>query len=322
MAGPVEQPSKNHHYVTQAYLRRFANGEGKVWDTWLTKDGILREKPRATKSAGSADFLYSTRPQARWEKPTLDDAVERKFFQPLDDEAARAITKLIEGPSDLDEEQAVQWARFVNSLLERTPEVLERRLGQLQEVAQETVSGMLERAQSDESRRRFEESLSAIHMDGLLGNMNLNLMAQEIDDPAVLRHLAGLCPYIMTLDVGFLLPTSDNPVLVNMGKPGPIQFYSMSLSPRTFLIALPGPKQELDRDFALQALLAHCCFLPSQSKHMYSQEPLRDGVPVKFRRAAAVGLTPVPWRNTKKRSPRTNLAPSPRATPQNDKGVG
>lgn len=85
----MSQLSKNHHFVPQFYLRKFANADGLVWDTWRSEDGELHQKARSPRSLASEEHLFgSVRLPLKGFEAEREDSVETTFLGPIDDAAA------------------------------------------------------------------------------------------------------------------------------------------------------------------------------------------------------------------------------------------
>lgn len=118
--GPPPNPPHRHHYIPSFYLSRWAVGrDGRLCQYSKPYDRLVpnRRHPEAT---GFSDKLY----ELRGLQPDLANAVETKFFMPLDNAAADAIS-LMESDGNRarwDSRRRSGWAVFLHSLLVRAPE--------------------------------------------------------------------------------------------------------------------------------------------------------------------------------------------------------
>jgi hypothetical protein len=101
------------HYVPQFYLRRWAKDGFLSSATWVKQKGELHWKRPSTASVGY--------------KPDLYEHIEKKFFMPLDTQAA-SFTKLFnkfDGKNsreqNLTEEESELWAKYILAQHIRTP---------------------------------------------------------------------------------------------------------------------------------------------------------------------------------------------------------
>lgn len=109
-----------HHYVPQFLLKRWQDDTGKVHVFTIKKDKLVCSK-RAPKWTGFENDLYAIVANAFG---LARDALERKIFSPLDNNAATALQKL-ERHATLTEDDHVAWAFFMSSLRIRQPDVLD-----------------------------------------------------------------------------------------------------------------------------------------------------------------------------------------------------
>jgi hypothetical protein len=85
-------------------------------------------------------------------------------------------------------------------------------------------------------------------------------------------------------------------VIVNAGQGKAIHFYTLSLTPTDLLFAWPPGSVEVDDELVKSLVLAHCVVRFSQSAHIYSRDPLENGVPVQMRFMAENVLPKLSWR--------------------------
>lgn len=117
---------EDHHFLPKFYLSRWIDpGINELWEYARPRDKVvvLRRSPKGT---GKQRHLYSIIGEV---EPELREQVELRLMSPLDDKAARALSEMIdtrERPQS--KELRDGWARFVMSLLHRSP----RRLAYLE----------------------------------------------------------------------------------------------------------------------------------------------------------------------------------------------
>lgn len=118
----MSEPTR-HHYVPIFYLKRWAGADGRLceYSCPYRQTKAKRKHPAAT---GYVDGLYTV-PDL---PPEQAQYVEKQFMQKIDDWAARAVAVMLRGDSkssDIDARMKIGWARFLYSLIIRTPERLQ-----------------------------------------------------------------------------------------------------------------------------------------------------------------------------------------------------
>ena len=290
-----QQLSKNHHYVPQFYLKKFAGDGGKVWDTWVSEDGCLQEKARSPKSIASEEHLYGSIRTPLKGFDEREDSVEAQFLSPIDNAASIALEKILATPADLQREERRDWARFVRSLLERHPEIMARRQAELESVRSSVLSDMFAKATDPEGEARLKDALDGIDFEEMKKQLGLNLLVREVSGQDDLDHLADFSLRTIPGDWGFPLHTSDSPVLINFGQGGFPDIYTVSLTPSVLLFARRPDVDPLDEEAAKLVLLKHSATTIERARHIYSRGPLADDPPLKFRTMAAKALRRLPW---------------------------
>lgn len=113
-----------HHYIPVFYLNQWAGDDGRLCEISRPHQKV-KAKRKYPSGTGYVDGLYTI--------PGLpaEDAqyVEKRFMQLNDDWAAKALQVfLVHDPSqkDLTAKEKVGWARFIYSLMLRTPEQIQR----------------------------------------------------------------------------------------------------------------------------------------------------------------------------------------------------
>lgn len=108
-----------HHYVPQFLLRRWCDEAGKLRSFKVLADRVLCTA-QAPKHTGYENALYAVVANALG---INEDHLERKFFSPLDSNAAVVLGK-IERHESISPNERIAWAFFLNSLRMRQPDVL------------------------------------------------------------------------------------------------------------------------------------------------------------------------------------------------------
>jgi hypothetical protein len=136
MAKPTKSP-RNHHYVPQLLLRRFAAADGTLWIYDLQKSKIYPGQP---KSAGFVRDLYSRMgPDGNPDRAHIENLLAERIDQPGDNAIRRLLAKedlFTIGPPWND------FLIFVAAQLLRTPAFFDRMSSMMQPAMQETLKRM------------------------------------------------------------------------------------------------------------------------------------------------------------------------------------
>lgn len=168
MPAGKENESWRNHYTPQFYLQRWTSGDdGKLWQTQrLPVVRTIESKRVLPKSTSFKAHLYRTESAGPSFPADQPDVIEKKFFGPLDNEAALALAKLVDhGVDSLNAEERRVWATFINSLLERHPTVLDERDEIARACAEQVRRDAFTRfATNDASRSRLERAFTFIDL--------------------------------------------------------------------------------------------------------------------------------------------------------------
>lgn len=209
---------RKHHYLPQFYLERWARGGEVVrYIRPQGKDGPIECKSKAPKGIAYERDLYRL--------PDIADAaesqqVELRFFQAIDDRAATALQRL-DNEAALDRDDRAALARFMVSLLHRSPS----RLGAIRrELA----------AQREDAPFR---DLEGAAFERALKSMSIRLLEMLVgsDDGATL--LTQLIPHRIVIEgAGRTLLTSDRPVTVSAQLVAPDAFMVLPYGPDRMIV--------------------------------------------------------------------------------------
>jgi Protein of unknown function (DUF4238) len=126
----VSEPTR-HHYIPKFYLKQWMGSDGRLceYSRPYKETKPSRKHPSGT---GYVDGLY-TIPGL---PPEQSQFVEKSFMKAVDDWAARALAIMLRQNArshDLDARSKAAWARFLYSLIVRTPESIIRMQQKLDE---------------------------------------------------------------------------------------------------------------------------------------------------------------------------------------------
>jgi hypothetical protein len=111
---------QKHHYIPIFYLKQWTGADRRLCEYSRPYD-IIKARRCFPSQTGFQYVLYtlSTYPD------TVADIVERKLLQATDDWASRALRLLLDNNiGALDANLRSGWARFIISLMRRTPEAV------------------------------------------------------------------------------------------------------------------------------------------------------------------------------------------------------
>lgn len=108
-----------HHYVPQFFLKRWADAVGKV-HVFQLRNGAIFSRARRPEYTGFEYDLYGLVANALG---VGQDHLEKRFFGPIDSNAAIVLDKL-ERHEVLSEDEHIAWTFFLSSLRMRQPDVL------------------------------------------------------------------------------------------------------------------------------------------------------------------------------------------------------
>jgi hypothetical protein len=273
--------SHRHHYVPQFYLREWRDEDRK--GVWLYKRNTANQitlRRRSPKSIGYVEDLYSLKPETKWPVLNYDaDAIEKNFFSLIDDAAASVHQKLISsGVNSLSSQDRLDWALFLNSLIERNP----KRISEVEQgySGEEIKQQLIERWGKSEV---FEN----IDISAIQHNAIRSALAYYIADGTFVSYIANMrWATIQTTieDEHFL--TGDTPLLVNGGMAGnPIHLLSIALSPQKLMI-LHTDSEEFDEDFLRRLSFLHNIgIVDITQKYLISSRELKDAACTKYLKA-------------------------------------
>jgi hypothetical protein len=115
--GTMSDP-RRHHFNPESKLRQWAGADGLVCE--IKKDhGKVVAQRKSPKATGFQRDLY----RIDGVSDGLAQHVEKNFMSPLDNDAARAIQKILSGDdAPWTDDERTPWTTFILSLLFRPPE--------------------------------------------------------------------------------------------------------------------------------------------------------------------------------------------------------
>lgn len=207
-----------HHYIPVFYLKAWTGADGRLceFSRPFKEVKALRKSPSAT---GFVRGLYNIPGLA----PDKTGALETNFLSLADDWAARAHRILLTSDRKVDFPDLrtrAGWARFIYSLVLRTPEYLERGQIKMRESAIETVESV--RADYQNLRRPTDPETFDEFKERFLANpTNTSIrrfLHRLIDSKRVLLTICNMRWFTVDFDrPSYFLLTSDRPVIMTNG---------------------------------------------------------------------------------------------------------
>lgn len=269
-----KQVSHRHHYVPQFYLREWRDKDYK--GVWLYKRNTADQitfRRRSPKSIGYVENLYSLKPETKW--PVLNyeaDAIEKSFFSVIDDAASLVHQKLISsGVNSLSSQDRLDWALFLNSLIERNPKRINEieQSFSIEEIKQEFV-------------KRWGKStfLDNLDIDAVHHNSIRNALANYIADETFVNHVANMRWAIVHLSIdGEHFLTADMPLLINGGVAGnPIHLMSIALTPNKLMILHTDSKEFDENLLRTLSVMHNISIIDNTQKHLISSQKLKNAI--------------------------------------------
>jgi hypothetical protein len=285
------QISRKHHFVPRFYLCAWHNADGEGF--WLYRHnqlGCIELHRRNAASIGFEKDLYILRPDGLTQNITPSDDLETGFFSPIDDAASIVHKKLLmNGVSSLSFEDRAIWALFLNSLIERSPERIQRLVKDIDLDANDALLKLKLRWGSLHGNSTHKSQfLKNIDVAALCRNTVLRGITQFIFDDAFIEYICKMEWRTFDLPVGpdhFL--TSDSPVVMNAAAHDfPINMLSIALSP-TRLLLINRTDDAFDANFMRKVAITHSIQMGKQAeKYLISSVKLVDSPYVKYTRIA------------------------------------
>lgn len=230
------QISRKHHYIPVFYLKQWVGPDGKLCEFSRPYKEV---KPRRTHPDGTAyeRNLYTV-PEL---PPERADAIERIFMKSADDLAARALQSLRRHRlAELTTRDRAAWARFIYSLVLRTPEYLARATRLIAEKMEESVDevkDVYEERRGPGDPKTFEEFRAKFLTSPY--NMSPNRVLHHlIDSERVIQHICSMrWDTALFHDLPHSFLTSDRPVIMTNGLAVPEAHIVMPISPDQLFVA-------------------------------------------------------------------------------------
>lgn len=203
------QEGQKHHYIPIFYLKQWTSADGRLCEYSRPYDRVkaYRRYPSQT------GYCYGLNTLATYPAP-VSEIVERKLMQTIDSKAAVALRSLLANNlSALDANGRSSWARFIISLMRRTPEAVKDIGSRLRDSIAElhrshTPSEGVTAEELEADLLGLVEQRKALLLQDLMnspliGNLLIN-MRWTVANFAKTKHklLASDRPFVMTNGIG------------------------------------------------------------------------------------------------------------------------
>ena len=228
---------RKHHFTPSFYLDRWTAADGLVCEFSRPYGEKVRPQRRHPNATGFVHDLYKIEGVSGAEAQQF----ETEFFKPLDTLASRALSALLAGDSQALADHALRdgWARFLLSLMFRTPEAIHTLRDHMDDVWVAS-SGALDARYKEERSPRDPESLADYYEErdpGARGKLPMRLAKDMIDLESArfsIRHLTWRC--IDLERSKFDLLASDRPI-DRTGLGDTSAFIALPVGPKALFLA-------------------------------------------------------------------------------------
>lgn len=241
---PDNLPTR-HHYIPIFYTKQWTSEDGRLCQ--FSKPYREKVKPKRVTPAmtGYADHLYDLEGLPE----QLVQQVETQFMQPLDDTAAVLLQEIEAGRYNWTTRRRREaWAKFVMSLLMRTPEEVrlfkEHYVTSFFEVSPQREAEY-RRFHSRGAPRTLRAFLAATERDVVV-RMAMATLVELMESPRVMEHIINMRWGIRSFAVGVPpLLTSDRPVLMSNPLIGANAYLMLPIGPNRLFYAVSNQATEV-----------------------------------------------------------------------------
>jgi len=290
MSKPAKTSERErHHFVPKFYLKKwYEPGKNGFWLYFRNELGNLWiHQGRSAKSIGYEDNLYSLLPDGLTSYKSVSNELEHGFFALVDNTASVVHEKILNhGVTALSANDRINWAIFVNSLIERSPSRLRDIKSKAAGIPFKVISELEQRSPSTTLQPAMQAIVDKMDSTAVVHNTALSVLVHYIVDEPFIRYVTEM--EWLTIDIPkgkdhFL--TGDTPVVINAGdSTTPIYMLSIAISPRRLLI-MHKRSPEFDIQLCKIMAVCHSSMLTKQTeKHLVSSKKLTDSGNLKYNR--------------------------------------
>jgi hypothetical protein len=216
-----------HHYIPVFYLTQWCRPDGPLCQYSRPRNRVIA-KPKYPKGTGFERGLYTLKAHTS----AVAEIVEDKLMRRTDNDAARAHQLLLDNNIDgFDETTRSAWARFLISLLRRTPESL---LG----LSNRLNAALIEQHPELAIVGDPEKDERAMACLGVFERQRVMLLQNLLNSELIGNHIINMRWSVVRFDSddGPLL-TSDRPFVVSNGMDHPNGHWIVPISPTQCFVA-------------------------------------------------------------------------------------
>lgn len=273
--------STKHHFIPRFLLKEWKDESEALWIYQRNGRGDISFRKGAPKSVAYVENLYTIYPEYRGAKESTDE-IEKEVMAKIDDQAAMVHRKLLDyGVNELTDDERTAWSMFMASMVERSPQRLDRYndASQLDDYDDDlqglhpNVAELIERGE--------------LNVGAIRNNTVLRFMVERVLDSEFAKLICKMDWFIAqvtTMGEHFVL--GDSAAIVNNGttEEEELYFIRLAISPDKLLI-LAYNSSRLDLDFVNMLAATYNLLVISRSeKYVISSRELKDEVYTKFNR--------------------------------------
>jgi len=250
-----DQVKKKHHYIPKFHLNSWKDETGSLLFYQKAGNGNIKSKRKHPSQVCFKNELYTLK-EDLWEfKNIVPDHVENELAK-IDNDAAKILEKIlgVSSLSTLTTEEKKQWAIYVNSLLQRSPEKLTVSDAIVRSIISETINDIKSIA-TKESQDTWERCSKIFNAGSYSENHARLTSLSVIRDPDWITGLLKFKWLIVVLDKAFPYQfiLTVNPV-VTVGEDENIGMLALALTPSILWVAYPS---SFDNSEELMDLMKH-----------------------------------------------------------------
>jgi hypothetical protein len=268
---------QKHHYIPSFYTKRWANERGQLLEYRLGYQGRIFHRPTHPDGTG---YIHGLNTIERL-PPELANFIEDQFLQRADDLACQAHDHLLAGTLNVNTDIQSGWARFIMSLMHRTPErikylkgLVEEKFGPLLEEMRAKYPG----ARGPNDPATFDEYVLKANP---MGRSYAEFFQSMVDSENVGRFINQMRWGVITLHRPRVpLLTSDRPMVMSNGINRPDSHIIIPISPVKLFIA--ANNVDFIQQFQLRAETGEVLEVMNDlmarqaRKYLYASEPVDE----------------------------------------------
>ena len=207
-----QQLPRRHHYIPEFYLKRWADGSGRLVQFSKPWNDLVKPKRVYPKETGFVNHLYELK-GVGIDNPSR---LEQEYFSPIDSRAADVLAKIERGDWGFTEKERTAWGQFLLALVTRHPNHVRSTRDYVHKFMN-SISPEEERRWAKRRRegdaRTMRDALQSLSMRDFMDREALRLMATFSQNEKYGTHIINMkwATRKMPYDVPALL-TSDRPL--------------------------------------------------------------------------------------------------------------